>query len=51
MLISPLTTPFAAKTMIRVTPIAMMAPCPKFSSDMEVWLLTAISSHSESVPS
>jgi hypothetical protein len=51
MLIVPVTTPLAAKNMIAVTPRAMIAPWPKFRSDIEAWLLTAYSSHCASVPS
>ncbi len=39
----PCTTPSAAKNMMKVTPTAMIAPWPKLSRDMEVWLLTAYS--------
>ena len=41
MVIVPVTTPAVARHMISETAIAMMALCPMFSADSDVWLLTA----------
>ena len=39
------TTPTVARHMISVTAMAMMALCVTLSSDSDVWLLTAATSH------
>jgi len=45
MVMVPATTPAVARHIIRVTPVAMMACCPRLRKERVIWLRVAAFSH------